>query len=528
MASSQSGQVSQHGGEKMSTGEMGVEPMTPVLVILEEPKERGMRFRYKCEGSKGGNILGATSTEKHKSVPTIEIQGSLERVRNIKVTVSLVTKDSPHRQHPHSLVGKGCSEGVCVIYLKPSSPRHSFSSLGIQCVKRKEMDAALERRRSLKIDPFNTSHTKSIEDMDMNVVRLCFQCEVERRSGEWVPLEPVVSKPMYDNKATITSELKIYRLNVERGPCTGKNEIYMLCDKVAKDDIEILFTKGTWKAKAEFAQTDVHRQIAVVFKTPPYQELDISQEVEVDVILRRLSDQMDSEPVPFTYLPHNPDPYEINRKRKIKSDRNADTCSVSAGNQMLQEPPISQLFSQHTCTLPECTGPGAEFSTLTTQAQEEVGCTDPFHLSQLSSEDQNMISSFINQILTERCFPKSPSFGQQQHLSPVSDNTVPGPRRSSFALLVEPACFPSVENIDLNFDHNIAAESELGQFIDDNGCMTFSQLPFNQNEVLSALLELLPQDQAGSPSQQELLPASVELLPQNQAGSSSQSHRDLT
>lgn len=169
-------------------------------------------------------------------------------------------------------------------------------------------------------------------------------------------------------------------MNQYRGPCTGKTEIYMLCDKVQKgkrkfylwhsveetvaqeagrvvhlsqvwwfelkcnltvsqkkkqtfcswvicclvflinlalcghlssDDIEIIFRRGKWKASGEFAQTDVHRQIAIVFKTPPYQDQDISDEVEVSVALRRLSDQMESEPVNFTYLPHNPGQSEL-------------------------------------------------------------------------------------------------------------------------------------------------------------------------------------------------------------------------
>lgn len=113
-------------------------------------------------------------------------------------------------------------------------------------------------------------HSKSIEDMDMNVVRLCFQCELERKDGDRIPLAPVVSNPIYDKsksktyvrpktystkvlkfsvvswqmmiglfvfvwlEATTTAELKINRLNVVRGPCTGKTEIYMLCDKVQK------------------------------------------------------------------------------------------------------------------------------------------------------------------------------------------------------------------------------------------------------------------------------------------------------
>lgn len=39
-------------------------------------------------------------------------------------------------------------------------------------------------------------------------------------------------------EATTTSELKINRLNIVKGPCTGKTEIYMLCDKVQKGEME--------------------------------------------------------------------------------------------------------------------------------------------------------------------------------------------------------------------------------------------------------------------------------------------------
>ncbi|KAJ8385035.1 hypothetical protein AAFF_G00195650 [Aldrovandia affinis] len=324
----------------------------PVLLIPEQPKERGMRFRYECEGRSAGSILGASSTEANKTVPAVEIKGCKQQIKKIKITVSLVTKDIPHRPHPHSLVGKDCADGVCVVRLNPrTSCRHSFSNLGIQCVRRKELEMALEKRRNQKIDPFNTGHSKSIEDIDLNVVRLCFQCELETDGEEKIHLSPVVSNAIYDKKATTTSELKINRLNVVRGPCTGKTEIYLLCDKVQKDDIEIIYSFGEWEAKAEFAQTDVHRQIAIVFKSPPYQEQDISEEVEVNVFLRRLSDHMDSEPVKFTYMPQNPDPYEVNRKRKLKSDiKFSERCSVDV---TVTEPGSSHHFAPLPFIVPE-------------------------------------------------------------------------------------------------------------------------------------------------------------------------------
>ncbi|KAI9538672.1 hypothetical protein NQZ68_012325 [Dissostichus eleginoides] len=315
----------------------------PKLVVVEEPKERGMRFRYECEGRSAGSIPGASSTETNKSQPAIEIQGPIKHLKRVAVTVSLVTKDPPHRPHPHCLVGKDCpnGSGICVVTLNPhSNRRHSFSNLGIQCVRRKELDVSLQKRRSQNIDPFQTGHTKGIEDMDMNVVRLGFQCEFEWDDGGKECLSPVLSNPIYDKKATTTSQLKIGHLNQYRGSCAGKTEIYMLCDKVQKDDIEIIFRRGSWKACGEFAQTDVHRQIAIVFKTPPYQEQDLTEEVEVSVVLRRPTDQMESESITFTYLPHNPDPYEVKRKRKIKSDISfrEKSCGTADGAPAAEQP----------------------------------------------------------------------------------------------------------------------------------------------------------------------------------------------
>ena len=44
----------------------------------------------------------------------------------------------------------------------------------------------------------SAGHTKGIEDMDMNAVRLCFQCELEWDDGRKDSLSPVVSNPVYD------------------------------------------------------------------------------------------------------------------------------------------------------------------------------------------------------------------------------------------------------------------------------------------------------------------------------------------
>nr|XP_013798579.1 PREDICTED: transcription factor RelB-like [Apteryx mantelli mantelli] len=111
------------------------------------------------------------------------------------------------------------------------------------------------------------------------------------------------SDPIFDKKSTNTSELRICRMNKESGPCTGGEELYLLCDKVQKEDIAVVFRKETWEARADFSQADVHRQVAIVFKTPPYQHLELAEPVEVEVFLQRLTDSVCSESFRFTYLP---------------------------------------------------------------------------------------------------------------------------------------------------------------------------------------------------------------------------------
>ncbi|KAK9394373.1 transcription factor RelB [Crotalus adamanteus] len=288
----------------------------PELVIIEQPKQRGMRFRYQCEGRSAGSILGEGSSETNKTLPTIELQ-NFEGIPEVKVTACLVWKDWPYRIHPHSLVGKDCNNGLCEVILKPRiNARHSFNNLGIQCVKKKDIEEAIEKKLQLGIDPFKAGSLKNHQEVDMNVVRICFQASYQDSMGKTWHLNPVLSEAIFDKKSTNTSELKIYRMNKEQGSCTGGEEFYLLCDKVQKEDISVVFRKDAWEGRADFSQADVHRQIAIVFKTPPYQHLDILEPVEVEVYLRRLTDSVSSEPFPFTYLPKDTDTYRVNKKRK--------------------------------------------------------------------------------------------------------------------------------------------------------------------------------------------------------------------
>ncbi|KAM3590024.1 uncharacterized protein V6R79_002061 [Siganus canaliculatus] len=285
----------------------------PFIEIIEQPKQRGMRFRYKCEGRSAGSIPGEKSNDTTKTHPAIKVHNYSGPLR---VRISLVTKNMPHKPHPHELVGKDCKHGYYEADLQERRI-HSFQNLGIQCVKKKDVTEAITCRLQTNNNPFNIPEAKVWEEeFDLNSVRLCFQASITMPTGEVFPLEPVVSQPIYDNRAPNTAELKICRVNRNSGSCRGGDEIFLLCDKVQKEDIEVRFFQDSWEGKGIFSQADVHRQVAIVFRTPPYRDTNLSEPVRVKMQLRRPSDREVSEPMDFQYLPSDLDEYRLSEKRK--------------------------------------------------------------------------------------------------------------------------------------------------------------------------------------------------------------------
>nr|QJQ40090.1 NF-kappa-B1 protein [Trachinotus ovatus] len=324
----------------------------PFLQILEQPKQRGFRFRYGCEGPSHGGLPGASSEKNRKTYPTVKICNYQGPAR---VVVQLVTALTPVPQlHAHSLVGKQCDKGICIADLQPKDSSISFPNLGILHVTKKNVAKTLEERMleavrmgyncgvciHPEIDALQAEvrvprelheHQRSLissaaslqaKEMDLSVVRLMFTAFLPDSDGGFSRrLEPVVSEPIYDSKAPNASNLKIVRMDRTAGCVTGGEEVYLLCDKVQKDDIQVRFyeeddTGLTWEALGDFSPTDVHRQFAIVFKTPKYRDLNLQKPTSVFVQLKRKSDNETSEPKPFTYHPQIIDKEEVQRKRQ--------------------------------------------------------------------------------------------------------------------------------------------------------------------------------------------------------------------
>uniref|UniRef100_A0A672GL48 Nuclear factor of kappa light polypeptide gene enhancer in B-cells 1 n=1 Tax=Salarias fasciatus TaxID=181472 RepID=A0A672GL48_SALFA len=345
--------------------------------------QRGFRFRYGCEGPSHGGLPGASSEKNRKTYPTVKVatsnaprtpklqvlhesvassssniqiidRGICNYQGQARMVVQLVTV-TPHPQlHAHSLVGKQCDKGICIADLQSKDATISFPNLGILHVTKKNVAKTLEERMveafrmgyncgvsihpeidtqqgEVRVPRELSDHQRSVissaaslqaKDMDLSVVRLMFTAFLPDSDGGFSRrLEPVVSEPIYDSKAPNASNLKIVRMDRTAGCVTGGEEVYLLCDKVQKDDIQVRFYEEDdsgliWEALGDFSPTDVHRQFAIVFKTPKYRDQNLQKPTGVFVQLKRKSDNETSEPKPFTYHPQIIDKEEVQRKRQ--------------------------------------------------------------------------------------------------------------------------------------------------------------------------------------------------------------------
>merc|ERR1712073_93998 len=285
----------------------------PFVRILEQPASHKLRFRYKCEGRGAGALQGERSSPEKKTFPKIQIVGYKGPA---VVVVSCVTHDSEvPKTHPHNLVSPasvgrdGCKKGVCTMNVNNEEMSVEFPHLGIQCVRRRDIADALKQRQEIRVDPFRQGfgHVDSPNSIDLNAVKLCFQVFLEnpKTPGKYtVILDPVVSKPIFDAKAK--KELQIMDMSDNTAPADGGKKIIILCEKVSKGDIKVRFYDyNGWEEWADFGATDVHKQYAISFKVPRYQNINIVSPVRVCVELVKPSDDTRSEEEEFFFTPVN-------------------------------------------------------------------------------------------------------------------------------------------------------------------------------------------------------------------------------
>uniref|UniRef100_A0A8D2IXC3 Nuclear factor kappa B subunit 2 n=1 Tax=Varanus komodoensis TaxID=61221 RepID=A0A8D2IXC3_VARKO len=290
----------------------------PFLTVIEQPKQRGFRFRYGCEGPSHGGLPGASSEKGHKTYPTVKISNY---VGPAKIEVDLVTHTDPPQVHAHSLVGKQCNAaGNCTVAVGPKDMTAQFNNLGVLHVTKKNMmevikDKLQKQKMRNRLQPLTEAEQEALEQeakelkksMDLSIVRLRFSAFLRDSNGNFsLALKPVISDPIHDSKSPGASNLKISRMDKTAGSVRGGDEVYLLCDKVQKDDIEVRFyedDENGWQAFGDFSPTDVHKQYAIVFRTPPYHQAKIDRPVTVFLQLKRKRGGDVSDSKQFTYYP---------------------------------------------------------------------------------------------------------------------------------------------------------------------------------------------------------------------------------
>lgn len=102
------------------------------------------------------------------------------------------------------------------------------------------------------MQPLRKQADEDAKNMNLSVVRLCFQAFLPDDSGSFTrALQPCLSDPVYDSsecqftlffilltgcclEAPSASTLKICRLDRNSGGVNGGDEVFMLCDRVQK------------------------------------------------------------------------------------------------------------------------------------------------------------------------------------------------------------------------------------------------------------------------------------------------------
>ncbi|XP_022900022.1 nuclear factor NF-kappa-B p110 subunit isoform X2 [Onthophagus taurus] len=340
----------------------------PFLVIKEQPIGK-FRFRYKSEMAGTHGSLNGISSDKtrRQTFPSVELQ-NYSGSAIVRCSLYQYHSSSKERQpHPHRLIKKMGNEEVDDPHATTVGGTEEytaiFHSMGIihtakknlideLCRKKEflkeEEIARKEGKRKLRRDEKASIRHEAEEEsksINMNIVCLRFDAFTERpKDGVLIPIcEPVYSHEINNLKSALTGELKIVRMSCNCSPAKGNTEIFMLVEKVTKKNIRIRFYEidedgyEIWSADGKFTELDVHHQYAIVFRTPPYKDQQITEQRTVYVELMRKTDNSKSEPREFKYYP-SPS-YQPGMKRsRMSHSFNSNESFYSSGEKIAPIP----------------------------------------------------------------------------------------------------------------------------------------------------------------------------------------------
>ena len=155
------------------------------------------------------------------------------------MAISCVEADLPYRCHPHNIVGKNCTKGICIVNVDELTMTATIPGIGIQCVKKKDMGDSLGIRKQIGIDPFKQGFEEIMNDanVNLNAIRLAFQGFLDATGSSPIPLEPLVTQVIKDKKAYC--DLAIVDISDNWSPVEGGKKILLFSKKICRTDIEV-------------------------------------------------------------------------------------------------------------------------------------------------------------------------------------------------------------------------------------------------------------------------------------------------
>ncbi|GIY31469.1 nuclear factor NF-kappa-B p110 subunit [Caerostris extrusa] len=209
------------------------------LKIVEQPISV-FRYRYKSEKGSHGIIKGESNMRSKKCFPSVKLENiSPGCKRKIIIRASLYSSDeNDPKPHVYELTGKNCSNGTCDVELDKNSMA-VFSTLGITTRKREEVLEILKDRKiseygpEYDLDLIANEVQEEVKNMNFDSAKLCFEAFFADDLNS--PLcEKVFSNPINHQRSTASGDLKIHRVSLCTGKCSGGDEVFLLCEKVKK------------------------------------------------------------------------------------------------------------------------------------------------------------------------------------------------------------------------------------------------------------------------------------------------------
>ena len=337
--------------------------------LAEHPKSQGYRFRYECEGYTHGGIPGESSERGRKTHPSLQFTNYEGKV----VVVGYLLGEEGKHQHANSLVGRDVYRGVLVRYgvVSAASPKMELSNISIQHCKKKMISQSAEVQLQMRklvekigVDAVRSALSSSVKNtmngdvssselalkelmqkslteedykaikneqeksvstqQNLSAVKLSLIVYTQDARSQFTELTRLITHCIYDSQSVHSSSPRICRVNVNNGQPGGDEEIMILCEKIQKSDIEVIFSQehdsvdkeSGWYVSLDITSNDVHHQYAVLLKTPAYIDTNLETSETVFIRLRRKSDNVYSNAVEFTYdASLRGDPEGIGRKR---------------------------------------------------------------------------------------------------------------------------------------------------------------------------------------------------------------------